>query len=107
MCMQLNVFLAMSAALRQMAATQWPGFTSEGLWVITDLTQTSIVWGAWPKIFLGAFMPYSMAGFLLPFTCVLLYIKTVRESPLGELLFPPGFWGVGLVCTVGSWCSHV
>lgn len=82
--LQLNVFLALSASLRQMAATQWPGFTDQGFWLLQDLTQQAVVLGPslW-KPFLGLYAPYSFAGFLLPFALMGLYRKTTQDSPLG------------------------
>lgn len=80
--LQLNLFLALSASLRQMAATQWPGFTDQGVWLIQDLTQSAVVLGQ-QSMLVGMYAPYSYAGFLLPFALLWMYRKTTQESPLG------------------------
>eukprot|EP00879_Flechtneria_rotunda_P009668 GHRR01010116.1.p1 GENE.GHRR01010116.1~~GHRR01010116.1.p1 ORF type:complete len:364 (+),score=124.25 GHRR01010116.1:183-1274(+) len=74
---QVEVFVLMSAALRQMAYSQWPGLTSEGLWWFTDLTQPSVVWGTWV-------CPYGVAGVLLPLGLTALYLKTIEKTPLAS-----------------------
>jgi hypothetical protein len=83
---QLNVFLAMSVALRQMAVTQWPGFTDQGLWWFTDLTQVAVVMGTPNSAglpFIGMHTSNGTAGFLLPFACVAAYVVTKNQTPLG------------------------
>lgn len=80
---QLNVFLAMSQALRTMSLAQWPGFTDQGFWVITDLTQPVVVLGS-QALLSGAYCPYGFAGFLMPAALLYMYRKTVQELPLGE-----------------------
>jgi hypothetical protein len=81
---QLNLFLAMSQALRQMSLAQWPGFTDQGFWAITDLTQPVVVLGT-QALLTGAYCPYGFAGFLMPAALVYMYRKTVQDLPLGEL----------------------
>jgi hypothetical protein len=83
---QLNLFLVMSAALRRMAATQWPGFTDQGLAWFTDLTHTAVVLGTPTSLglpLIGMHAPLGMAGFLLPFACVVAYNITRNQAPLG------------------------
>lgn len=76
-CFQLNMFLWLSMGLRQMAASQWPGLTTEGLAWFVDLTQPSVMYGSWV-------CPYGVAGVGMPFALLVLYLKTVQQSPLGR-----------------------
>lgn len=71
---QVNVFIVMSAALRNMSAVQWPGFTSEGIAWFTDLTQPAAVWSTLQ-------CPYGVAGIGLPFLLLGLYKFTIDRSP--------------------------
>lgn len=80
--LQFYVFLTLSASLRQMAATQWPGFTDQGFWLIHDLTQTAVVLGEKSWYLMHA--PYSFAGFLLPFALLWMYRETTQKSPVGR-----------------------
>lgn len=77
---QLNVFLAMSVALRQMAATQWPGMTDQGFGPITDLTHPAVAFG---NTLSALHAPYSWAGFVMPLGLLYLYRTTAQQSPLG------------------------
>lgn len=65
-----------------MAATQWPGFTDQGFWLIQDLTQTAVVLGEKSWYLMHA--PYSFAGFLLPFALLWMYRETTQKSPVGR-----------------------
>jgi hypothetical protein len=80
--LQFYVFLTLSTSLRQMAATQWPGFTDQGFWLIQDLTQTAVVLGEKSWYLMHA--PYSFAGFLLPFALLWMYRETTQKSPVGR-----------------------
>lgn len=75
--LQVNVFIVMSTALRNMSAIQWPGFTGEGAFWFTDLTQPAAVWSTLQ-------CPYGVAGIGLPFALLGLYKFTIDRSP-GEL----------------------
>jgi hypothetical protein len=77
------VFLVMSGALRQMAATQWPGLTDQGVWLITDLTQPVVALTSNPML-AGSYCPFGIAGFLMPAALVWLYRNIVQSIPLGE-----------------------
>lgn len=72
--LQVNVFIVMSAVLRNMSAVQWPGFTSEGIAWFPDLTQPAAVWSTLQ-------CPYGVAGIGLPFLILGLYKYTIDRSP--------------------------
>lgn len=90
----------MSVALRQMAATQWPGFTDQGLAWFTDLTYTAVVMGT-PNSgglpVMGMHAPLGVAGFLLPFACVVAYNITKNQTPLGTWRSNDGTFYLGLL----------
>jgi hypothetical protein len=77
---QVNVFLAMSAALRQMAAVSWPGFESEGLLWFADMTAPAVQWGTWATA-------YGAAGALLPLAVFGAYVRTLEYTAAGAFVF--------------------
>jgi tetratricopeptide (TPR) repeat protein len=73
---QVNVFVSMSAALRQMAGAAWPGLASEGALWFPDLTVPSVVVGG------GWVTPLGVAGLFLPLGVLAAYMATVdRAAP--------------------------
>eukprot|EP00775_Hariotina_reticulata_P012990 gene12990-13119_t len=71
---------AKSAALNfvlAQKASETARITTEGLGYIVDLTQPSVVIGTWA-------CPYGVAGIGLPFALLVLYLKTVQQSPLAK-----------------------
>jgi membrane protein insertase Oxa1/YidC/SpoIIIJ len=73
---QVNVFVSMSAALRQMAGAAWPGLSSEGALWFPDLTAPSVVVGT------GWVTPLGVAGLFLPLGVLAAYMATVdRAAP--------------------------
>jgi hypothetical protein len=66
-----------------MAATQWPGLTDQGVWLITDLTQPVVALTSNPMM-AGSYCPFGIAGFLMPAALVWLYRNIVQSIPLGE-----------------------
>jgi membrane protein insertase Oxa1/YidC/SpoIIIJ len=75
---QVNVFVSMSAALRQMAGAAWPGLSSEGALWFPDLTAPSVVLGTWAT-------PLGVAGLFLPLAILATYMATVdRAAPAAQ-----------------------
>jgi hypothetical protein len=75
---QVNVFLSMSAALRQMSAVVWPGFDTQGLAWFADMTKPAVEWGTWAT-------GYGVAGALLPLAVFGAYMRTLEYSAVGAL----------------------
>jgi len=88
---QVNVFLSMSAALRQMSTVAWPGFESEGLFWFVNMTKPAVEWGTWAT-------GYGVAGALLPLAVFGAYVRTLEYTTVCESVV--GVWGVlwGDVC---------
>lgn len=74
---QVNVFLSMSASLRQMSAMMWPGFDTQGLAWFVDMTKPAVEWGTWGT-------PYGVAGMLLPLAVFGAYVRTLEYTSVGE-----------------------
>ena len=75
--LQVNVFVSMSAALRQMCGAMWPGLGNEGVWWFTDLTQ--------PAVDIASLAtPFGVCGLFMPLAIFAGYLQAVERSPIGK-----------------------
>lgn len=74
---QVNAFLAMSAALRQMSAVGWPGLEAGGVGWFADLTRPAVEWGTWATA-------HGVAGAALPLAVFATYVRTLEYTSIGE-----------------------
>ena len=70
---QLNLFVSLSAALRQMAAALWPGLDAEGALWLADLTRPAVELSTWAT-------PYGVNGIFLPLGVMMAYLATVERA---------------------------
>jgi hypothetical protein len=65
---QVNVFVALSIALRRMCDLAWPGLVTEGFWSLTDLTRCAVDWSTYTT-------PYGINGAFIPMLVLYAYIR--------------------------------
>lgn len=71
--LQVNTFVFLSAALREMCHVSWPGLLDGGVLYFTDLTQPAVQVAGWAT-------PYGVAGVIMPLVLFLTYKSTVEYS---------------------------
>ena len=95
---QVNVFVSMSAALRQMAGSAWPGLSSEGALWFPDLTVGSVVLGSWAT-------PLGVSGLFLPLGALAAYMASVdRAAPAAQSVAARALLELGALPVFGAAC---
>ncbi|GFH13368.1 uncharacterized protein HaLaN_09239, partial [Haematococcus lacustris] len=92
---QTTVFLSLSSALARMAAALWPGLTSEGPWLLQDLSS--------PPLYLATLStPFGTLGSLLPLAIVLTYLRALDAAPSAQV---PGILAALRLVALPYYCS--